>query len=111
MGAQKRLDVARRGFGQRLVNHNLPPETLSTIVAHTQFISGFHVAHSASTTNSVSLLVGLHEALKLRPPRPKPSYGEDGPGVSYDDFAMQTRKSCHALVFDVFGRMLRVVPH
>ena len=108
--ADKRSNLARqKGFGQRLLNRTLPCETLSTVAAHTQLISGFHVAHTASTTNTVALLVSMHEALQSRGPTISPNAQ---PGcVMYHDFAEQTRKSCHARVFDVFGRMLRVIPH
>merc|ERR1712187_279239 len=29
----------------------------------------------------------------------------------YREFAERTRKSCHARVFEAFGKMLRMVPH
>uniref|UniRef100_A0A7S1B0M9 Crossover junction endonuclease MUS81 n=1 Tax=Noctiluca scintillans TaxID=2966 RepID=A0A7S1B0M9_NOCSC len=108
--AEKRSNLARqKGFGQRLLGRTLPCETLSTVAAHTQLISGFHVAHTASTTNTVALLVSMHEALQSRGPTNSPN-AQTG-RVMYHDFAEQTRKSCHARVFDVFGRMLRVIPH
>merc|ERR1719343_632000 len=39
-----------------------------------------------------------------------PGRRESG-AVLYREFAERTRKSCHARVFEAFGRMLRVVPH
>merc|ERR1712224_908673 len=57
-----------RGFGQRLLNRALPAATLSTTAAHTQFISGFHVVHAASTSHTLSLLAALHGALRHRGP-------------------------------------------
>lgn len=100
-----------RGFGQRLIGRSLPTATLSNTAAHTQFISGFHVVHSTSTSHSVALLVALHEALAGLGPPPLSKEQDDAMArVSYREFAEVTRKSCHARVFEAFGRMLRVVP-
>jgi len=104
---------AGRGFGQRLIGRSLPTSNLSNAAAHTQFISGFHVAHSTSTSHTVSLLVALHEALVDRGPPSLSTEQEAGISapVSYSEFAESTRKSCHSRVFEAFGKMLRVVPH
>lgn len=95
-----------RGFGQRLLARSLPPATLSTTAVHTQLISGFHVVHTTSTPHSVTVLVAMHEAIHNVG---SPGRRESG-AVLYRDFAERTRKSCHARVFEAFGRMLRVVP-
>merc|ERR1711933_205380 len=42
--------------------------------------------------------------------RGSPRLSGDGAGP-FCEFAERTRKSCHARVFEAFGRMLRVVPH
>lgn len=97
-----------RGFGQRLLKHSLPPATLSTTAAHTQFISGFHVAHATNTSHTISLLADLHRVLQSRGP---PVCQTSSEPVHYRDFAERTRKSCHARVIEAFGRMLRMVPH
>ncbi|CAE8633141.1 unnamed protein product [Polarella glacialis] len=93
---------SQRGFGQRLVSPSLPASTLSTTASHTQFISGFHVVHSASTPHTVALLVALHGTLLAK--------GHGQSLVPYQEFAERTRKSCHSRVFEAFGRMLRMVP-
>jgi ERCC4-type nuclease len=98
----------RRGFGQRLISHMLPTSTLSTTAAHTQFISGFHVIHSTSTSHTLTLLADLHDVLSSRGP---PLQEHSPELVHYRDFAERTRKSCHARIFEAFGRMLRMVPH
>lgn len=104
--------VANRGFGQRLLHRTLPQTTLSTTAAHTQLISGFHVVHTTSTSHTVSLLVALHDALETHGHRRPHAVDGIGVGVvSYLEFAERTRKSCHARVFEAFGRMLRVIPH
>lgn len=104
--------AAPRGFGQRLLKTALPAATLSTAAVHTQIISGFQVVHTASTTQTVSLLAGLHKALLKRGPPWARLAAVAGAGpLSYRDFAEKTRKSCHPRVLEAFGRMLRVVPH
>eukprot|EP00747_Dinoflagellata_sp_TGD_P213018 gnl/TRDRNA2_/TRDRNA2_86042_c0_seq1.p1 gnl/TRDRNA2_/TRDRNA2_86042_c0~~gnl/TRDRNA2_/TRDRNA2_86042_c0_seq1.p1 ORF type:complete len:820 (+),score=101.18 gnl/TRDRNA2_/TRDRNA2_86042_c0_seq1:96-2462(+) len=99
-----------RGFGQRLLSRGLPPATLSTSVAHTQLITGFHVAHTTSTMHTVAYLVALHGALRATACDLVAGDRSDKL-VSYREFAERTRKSCHSRAFEVFGRMLRVVPH
>lgn len=96
-----------RGFGQRLISRTLPIATLSTTAVHTQFISGFHVTHSTSTAHTLALLEALHENLRNRGPL---AHDMSKEFVQYGDFAERTRKSCHARVFDAFGKMLRMVP-
>jgi len=96
-----------RGFGQRLISRTLPIATLSTTAVHTQFISGFHVAHATSTAHTLTLLEALHENLRRRGPLHH-DIGREF--VQYRDFAEKTRKCCHSRVFDAFGKMLRMVP-
>lgn len=100
-----------RAFGQRLLQRSLPASTLSTSVVHTQLISGFHVLQATSTPHSLALLVALHGALQARGPIYTDSAGEPATLVPYAEFAERTRKSCHSRAFEVFGRMLRMVPN
>merc|ERR1712176_167806 len=108
-GGEKARPQANRGFGQRLLSRTLPAATLSTTAAHTQLISGFHVVQTTSTAQTISLLVAFHKALCVQGPSALCS--SSGSAVLYREFAERTRKSCHARVFEAFGRMLRVVPH
>lgn len=97
-----------KAFGQRLLHRTLPASTLSATAVHTQLISGFHVLQTTSTAHSVALLVALHGALRARGPLHSGAPPEGL--VPYIDFAERTRKSCHSKVFEVLGRMLRMVP-
>mmetsp|Transcript_70733 Transcript_70733/g.218758 ORF Transcript_70733/g.218758 Transcript_70733/m.218758 type:complete len:208 (-) Transcript_70733:8-631(-) len=109
--AERGAAAAGHGFGQRLLKRSLPTTALSTSAAHTQLISGFHVVHTTSTTHTVAFLVAMHKSLaELGPPGLGACSSHEG-AVPYRDFAERTRKSCHARVFEAFGRMLRVVPH
>lgn len=118
-GKEKAGKGAGRGFGQRLLNRSLPPSTLSTAVAHTQLISGFHVVHTTSTPHTVTYLCAMHQALiKRGPPGGFNRHSSNGcaeeakaGAILYREFAEKTRKCCHARVFEAFGRMLRMVPH
>jgi len=100
---------SNRGFGQRLLSRSLPVASLATAATHTQMIAGLHVVHTTSTAKTVAFLVAMHRALQAEE-RGGPCDRRRDP-VSYHDFADRTRKSCHARVFEAFGRMLRVIPH
>lgn len=96
-----------RGFGQRLLRRTLPTSTLSTTAVHTQLITGFQSVHTVSTSHTITFLMGMHASLLEQGPGAQLGKG----AVTYHDFADRTRKTCHSRAIEIFGKMLRVMPH